>query len=276
VRISVITPSFRSSRWLRLCVASVADQGLPVEHLVQDAGSDDGTLDWLLRDKRVQTAVEKDTGMYDAINRGLRRATGDILAYLNCDEQYLPGALAAVAEFFQANPQVDVLFGDIVFVNGQGDYIGHRKVQTPLLHHTWTCHLSTLSCATFFRRRVVFDRGDFFDPRLRDSGDGEWVLRLLRRGVPMAALGGFTSVFAYTGDNMSQGANARREARELHRTAPRWARWMKPFIILQHRLRRLAGGMYHQVPFNFALYTLSNPTQRVTREVLRPMSRLRR
>lgn len=274
MRISVITPSFRSSRWLRLCVASVADQGLPVEHIVQDTGSDDGTLDWLLQDKRVQTFVEKDAGMYDAINRGLRRASGDILAYLNCDEQYLAGTLAAVVEFFRTNPQVDVLFGDIVFVGGQGAYVGHRKVQTPLLYHTWTCHLSTLSCATFFRRRVVFDHGGFFDPRLRDSGDGEWMVRLLRRGVPMAALGRFASVFTFTGDNMSQGENARREARNLHRTAPMWTRWMKPFIILHHRLRRLGGGMYHQRPFNFALYTPGSPTQRVTLEVPRPTVRL--
>lgn len=268
--ISVITPSFRSSNWLRLCVASVADQGLPVEHIVQDAGSDDGTLDWLLQEKRVRAFVEKDAGMYDAINRGLRRSTGEILAYLNCDEQYLPGTLIAVAEFFRSHPQVDVLFGDIVYVNGQGAYVGHRKVQPPLLYHTWTCHLSTLSCATFFRRRVVFEPETFFDPRLRDSGDGEWMLRLLRRGAPMAALGRFTSVFALTGDNMSQKPNSLREARELHASAPAWARWMKPFIILHHRLRRLGGGMYQQAPFNFALYTPASPTQRVTQEVSRP------
>jgi glycosyltransferase involved in cell wall biosynthesis len=246
---------------------------LDVEHIIQDAGSDDGTLDWLLRDKRVRTFVEKDAGMYDGINRGLRRATGDILAYLNCDEQYLPGTLAAVAEFFRTNPQIDVLFGDIIFVNGQGAYIGHRKVQTPRLYHTWTCHLSTLSCATFFRRRVVFEGDQFFDPRLRASGDGEWMVRLMRRHVPMAALGRFTSVFTLTGDNMSQKPNSLREARELHATAPIWARLAKPIIIGHHRLRRLAGGMYFQQPFNFSLYTRSRPAGRELREVRQPTLR---
>src|SRR6266704_4923256 len=109
MRFSIITPSFRSSGWLKLCLASVADQRVAVEHIVQDAGSDDGTLDWLLRDKRAKVFVEKDQGMYDAINRGLRRASGDILAYLNCDEQYLPGALAAVGKFFEQHSNVDVL-----------------------------------------------------------------------------------------------------------------------------------------------------------------------
>src|SRR5579864_8457246 len=98
---SIVTPSFRSSRWLKLCIASVADQaGVEFEHIVQDAGSDDGTLEWLPHDTRVRAYVEKDSGMYDAINRGYRRAKGDLLAYLNCDEQYLPGALQKVRDFF--------------------------------------------------------------------------------------------------------------------------------------------------------------------------------
>src|SRR6266481_874449 len=168
MRFSIITPSFRSSAWLKLCLASVADQAVLVEHIVQDAGSNDGTLDWLLQDRRAKVFVEKDLGMYDAINRGLRRAGGDILAYLNCDEQYLIGALPAVADFFEQRPAIDVVFGDIVMVDGQGCYLYHRKVQTPLKYHTWTCQLSTLSCAMFFRRSLVFEEGFYFEPHLRD------------------------------------------------------------------------------------------------------------
>ena len=109
LKFSIITPSFRNSDWLKLCIASVADQqDVELEHIVQDSCSDDGTQDWLPHDPRVKAFIEKDGGMYDAVNRGYRRATGDILAYLNCDEQYLPGALAAVREFFEANPEVEV------------------------------------------------------------------------------------------------------------------------------------------------------------------------
>jgi hypothetical protein len=90
MKISVITPSFRNSDWLKLCIASVADQGVDLEHIVQDSCSDDATQEWLPNDSRVKAFIEKDGGMYDAINRGLRRASGDILAYLNCDEQYVP------------------------------------------------------------------------------------------------------------------------------------------------------------------------------------------
>ena len=118
-RFSIVTPSFRNSDWLKLCIASVTDQGMTLEHIVQDAGSDDGTLDWLTVDSRVRAFVERDSGMYDAMNRGLRRAQGEILACLNCDEQYLPGTLKAVSDFFERHPDVEMVFGDFVVVGRQ-------------------------------------------------------------------------------------------------------------------------------------------------------------
>src|SRR5882757_1252682 len=133
MKFSIITPSFRNSNWLKLCIASVADQQtVDVEHIVQDACSDDGTQEWLAADPRVRAFFEKDAGMYDAINRGLRRAGGDILAYLNCDEQYLPGALARVAEFFAQHPEIDVLFGDALLVDRRGAPLSYRRMVLPL------------------------------------------------------------------------------------------------------------------------------------------------
>ena len=80
VRVSIVTPSFRGAQWLPLCIASVADQeGVAVEHIVQDSCSDDGTQEILAREPRVRAFIEKDRGMYDAVNRGLTRATGDVL-----------------------------------------------------------------------------------------------------------------------------------------------------------------------------------------------------
>lgn len=269
--VSIVTPSFRQSHWLNLCLASVADQGLPVEHIVQDAGSDDGTLDWLPRDPRARAFIEKDDGMYDAVNRGLRRAQGEILAYLNCDEQYLPGTLAAVTDFFARHPQTDILFGDVVMVGPAGDYLWHRKMQVPLKHHTWTCHLSTLTCATFFRRQV-FER-DQFNTAWRDAGDAEWMLRLMQRGTRMDVLGRFTSAFTQTGANMSAATNARQENRLLAQSAPSWARNLSWALVLHHRLRRWCGGMYRQKPFAYELYTRSNPAHRTRFEVTAPRFR---
>jgi glycosyltransferase involved in cell wall biosynthesis len=271
MRFSIVTPSFRQGQWLRLCIASVADQDIPQEHIVQDAGSDDGTLDWLPGDARVTAHIEKDSGMYDAVNRGLRRARGEFLAYLNCDEQYLPGALRRVEDYFDAHPRVDVLFGDVVVADENGDYVAHRKMQVPLKYHTWTCHLSTLTCGTFFRRSLV-ERGFLFDASWRSGGDGEWMVRLLQAGVPMAAPGFFTSVFTRTGANLGTGPVAVSEANRLRATAPLWARIARPVLILHHRLRRWTGGMYQQEPFSFEIYTKSNPEVRQLKQVRQPRS----
>ena len=275
MKFSIITPSFRNSQWLKLCIASVADQGVEHEHLVQDAGSDDGTLDWLRTDDRVRAFVEKDSGMYDAINRGLRKSSGELIAYLNCDEQYLPGALAAVEAYFAAHPEVEVLFGDAVAVNPEGEYLWHRKMLVPRLWHTWTCPLSTLTCATFFRRSVLDRRQIFFDPRWRYVGDSDWVLRLIQQRVPMAVLRRFTSVFTHTGKNLSLEAKAQEEGRAFWATAPSLARGLRPAILAQHRLRRWRGGIYQQEPFAFSLFTNGSMEQRVVRQVDQPTYRWR-
>jgi glycosyltransferase involved in cell wall biosynthesis len=269
---TIITPSLNGGSWLPLCIASVADQGVACEHLVQDAGSTDGTQNWLRTESRVKTVVEPDSGLYDAINRGIRRASGDLVAWLNCDEQYLPGTLARVEQFFAQHPLVEVVFGDIVMVNEAGEYLCHRKVEAPMLHHTWTCHLSTLSCGTFFRRRLVETSGFEFDASYRCGGDGEWMVRLLRAGVHMAALRGFTSVFTQTGRNLGRSAQARTEWARLRATAPLWVRAFSPAWVLGHRVRRWRNGAYRQTPFEFSLYTQASPTQRVRRKVEHPVA----
>lgn len=270
---SVVTPSFRNSNWLKACVASVADQEVSVEHIVQDAGSDDGTLDWLLRESRVQAFVEPDKGMYDAINRGFSKTTGAIIAHLNCDEQYLPGALQAVGSFFASHPEIDLLFGDTVAVNPKGEYLFHRKALVPLEWHTRTCPLSTLTCATFFRRKLIDEHGLFFNDQYKIIGDGEWMSRALQAKISMGVLQKFTSVFALTGANLSLGDRAQSEWARYLETAPGFLKIARHAILLHHRLRRLTCGIYSQRPFSYSFYEPENPTQRIIHQVTRPTAR---
>ena len=275
--ISIVTPSFRGGRWLPLCISSVADQHLPLEHIVQDAGSDDGTLDWLNQDPRVQAFVEKDRGMYDAVNRGFRRAKADLCAYLNCDEQYLPGALPRVIAFFKKHPDVDILFGDCLVVDSKGEYLCERRSLTPRLIHTWTAsNLSFLTAATFLRRRALDAHQLWFNPDYRDAGDQDWALRTVQAGVKSAVLPEFLSVFTETGANMNLGENASRERLAFHATAPLWARVMSPVALVHHRLRRWRAGHYQCRPHNYAIYTQSSASRRKSFEVPEPTFRWRR
>jgi glycosyltransferase involved in cell wall biosynthesis len=270
MKFSIVTPSFRSSNWLKLCVASVADQqGVEWEHIVQDAGSDDGTLDWLPRDPRVRAFIEKDDGMYDAVNRGFRRATGDLLAYLNCDEQYLPGGLKAAHDFFEAHPQIEVALAGTIVTDGGGHYICHRHQMAPHPQGMWY-RFPILTSAVFIRRKVIAERGLFFDGRWRDLGDFHWVRALMKNRVPMAVCEAFTSVFADTGENMNLKPNAIREKAETDGMIPAWVRALKPVWIAHHRLRRLAAGHFNLKPGSYSIYTPQSPGRRVSFDVPKP------
>jgi len=267
---SIVTPAFRNSNWLKLCIASVADQsGVVCEHIVQDACSDDGTQDWLPQDQRVKAFIEKDGGMYDAVNRGYRRAQGDILAYLNCDEQYLPGALKSVCDFFEAHPEVEIALAGSIVTDGEGKYLCHRHALVPHPQHVWF-RFPVLTSSVFIRRRVIHERGIFFDTRWRDLGDFHWMLALMKSRVPMKVFDSFTSVFTDTGENMNLKPNAIREKAATDVMVPQWVRTLKPIWIGHHRLRRLAAGHFSLKPCSYQIYTLRSPERRVTFNVPRP------
>lgn len=270
MKFSIVTPSFRNSRWLKLCIASVADQqGVEFEHIVQDSCSDDGTQDWLPHDRRVRAYIEKDGGMYDAINRGYRRAQGDILAYLNCDEQYLPGALKTVSDFFESHPGVEVALPGTIVTNADGNYICHRHSLVPHPQHIWF-KFSVLTSSVFLRRRVVAERGLFIDTRWRAIGDFHWFLALLKNKVPMAVCDDFTSIFTDTGKNFGLSPESVREIEATAAMAPKWVRRLKPVWVLHHRLRRLAAGHFSLKPTSYSIYTLDSPAQRVRFDVPKP------
>jgi glycosyltransferase involved in cell wall biosynthesis len=272
LQFSIATPSYRSSQWLRLCIASVADQaGVEYQHIVQDACSDDGTQNWLPRDTRVKAFIEKDEGMYDAINRGFDRATGDVLAYLNCDEQYLPGALQEVRDYLAAHPAVDAVVSDTVVTDREGNYVCHRHSLVPRRNQMWV-RFAVLSCALFVRRHVIKELGIRFDTQWRALGDWHWVSEMVNRGVRFAVLPRVTSVFADTGENLCLTPGALDERRRTWAMAPGWVRRLQFLFIVLYRVRLAARGAFFQRPFDYSLYTLAQPNRRVWRHAAHPTS----
>ena len=269
---SIITPSFRSSKWLKLCIASVADQqGVTFEHIVQDSCSDDGTQEWLPQDKRVKAFIEKDKGMYDAANRGFRRAAGEILAYLNCDEQFLPGALQAVKELPMTILKPTSSSPTAWSRMPEGAYLCHRLSLVPIESEMWV-RFPVLSCGLFVRRRVVHDMDIFVDTQWRDLGDFFWVLAMVRRGIRFAVLRQRTSVFADTGENMNLKPNARREMVRQWELTPAWVKLLRHPLAVRYRLRLALRGSLFQGPYDYSLYTMDSPDKRVTIHVDKPTS----
>jgi len=270
MKISIVTPSFRNSSWLKLCVASVADQrGADVEHIVQDSCSDDGTRDWLPRDARVKAFIEKDSGMYDAVNRGYRRACGDVMAYLNCDEQYLPGALEAVAAHFEREPATDILLADTIVVDGLGGFVCCRKSLKPWPGVVWIYN-PAITSSIFIHRRVIEKHGLFFDTRWRDLGDIFWMIEAVNRRLNFSVLRRYTSAFTDTGENMNLKPNARREAQRKTEMMPVWIRRLEWPLFQLHRLRQFCRGSYFQKRFGYSLFTHASPDKRVNFFVEKP------
>ena len=105
LKISIVTPTFNSAPTLRETIESVLAQDYENwEHIVMDGGSTDGTVDILRSYPHLQWVSEKDKGHYHAMNKGIERATGDVIVILNGDDCYREGALSKVAEAFQKNP----------------------------------------------------------------------------------------------------------------------------------------------------------------------------
>ena len=244
-RISVITPSFKQLCWLKLCAASVADQaGVEVEHIIQDAGSGIELEEWASGRPNIKLRVEPDSGMYDAINRGLKRATGDICAYLNCDEQYLPGTLRTVADFFATHAEIDVLFADALLIAPDGTPLSYRRMVLPTPLHTRLVHLGTLSAATFFRRSII-DRNLLFDPQWKAIGDAVWVDRLLAEKIPMAVLPQPLSVFTFTGSNLGAQGKSQEEVHLWRRSSKAPPYFLTAPTTAFHRFKK-----FFQILFN--------------------------
>ncbi len=270
MRFSIVTPSFRQLDWLRLCARSVADQAVEKEHIIQDAGTGAELEEWACTQREAQLFVEPDGGIYDALNRGFSRASGDVLAWLNCDEQYLPGALEAVAARFAAEPELDVLLADNLIVDADGRYLAHRFSLAPGVAQCWV-RFPVASCALFFRRRVWRP----FDTRWKSAGDWWWFMELLRSGARVGVLRRFVASFAETGGNLGLQPVSHAEQAAIIATRPWWARLLRPLLLAQHRARMLAAGVQKVAPFRYSLYARGK-AERTEFSAARPTAKWRR
>ena len=292
MNLSIITPSYKQLDWLRLCVASVRDQvagaaavssisKLSVEHIIQDGGSPgiedfalevgadfyrDGILisHSKLRIPNYSLAIysERDEGMYDAINQGFEKSSGEICAWLNSDEQYLENALPKVAEIFSKNPKLDVLLGDAILVNASVEPVCYRRIMVPGRWHTRLDHLHSLSCAMFFNKSTL--PSPPLNPRWKVISDTILMDYWLGARKRIMAIGDPLSVYSFTGSNLSGNPDHGEHARWLGELGfPPLA--IRPLVVLAHRIRRMLHGAYGQFAIDVGLYTRECITARISR-----------
>ncbi len=159
---SVVTPSFNQARWIEGCIKSVQSQGTTdYEHIISDNCSKDGTADIVARYPEVQWHSEADRGQSHALNKAISRARGEILCWLNSDDQYLPGTFERVRHEF-SKPGVGVIYGDAreAYFDGRPDAIRPARFERREdLLFWWEKRTDLLQPAVFFRRSLLEDIG---------------------------------------------------------------------------------------------------------------------
>lgn len=189
--ISIITATYNAAENLRHCFSSLHRQNTHVEHILIDGGSSDGTVDIIREysDKISHVVSEPDRGVYDALNKGIRLAKGDIIGILHADDYYAgPNSLHKVLNVFQ-DPAIDSCYADLVYVeNSLNEYDSHTKctaAQVVRYWHSGTFHPNRFYWGwmpphpTFFVRRSVYEKYGLFNLEMGTSADYELMLRFL-------------------------------------------------------------------------------------------------
>jgi len=183
--VSVITVAYNASATLERTIRSVLEQEYrPLEYLVVDGGSTDGTIELLrAHDDRIDYfRSEPDQGISDAFNKGIALARGEVIALLNADDWYLPGAVSAAVVALAEDPNCGFVFGDLLLEEESGESRMVQKGDSDYLRQiSWT--MPSVPHPTVFVRRQVYERYGLFRTELTTAMDYEWLLRVSLQGV---------------------------------------------------------------------------------------------
>jgi glycosyltransferase involved in cell wall biosynthesis len=181
--LSVITPVHNQVRYLGETLDSVAALSIPHEHIVVDGDSDDGTVAMLegREDENLAWSSEPDRGQTHAVNKGFERAQGDLIAWLNGDDSYVPEAVDRAVAHLEANPGLSAVYGGQEYVNAEGEVI---RTFVPT-RFSWRRYLylgDNVPTPTVIFRREALDREGGLDESYADAADYDFYLRILERG----------------------------------------------------------------------------------------------
>jgi hypothetical protein len=198
-KISIVTPNFNMAQFLELTIRSVLDQAYPnLEYIVIDGGSTDGSVD-IIKKYESQLAYwvsEPDKGLYHAIQKGFEKSTGEVMAWLNSDDVYHPGALSIIAEVFSSMPSVEWLSGTptCIDVHGRTVFVAPLRVYSRFNFLTSEKMEWIQQESTFWRRSLWERAGSQLSNEYALAGDFELWMRFFRYVSPVvinALIGGF-------------------------------------------------------------------------------------
>jgi glycosyltransferase involved in cell wall biosynthesis len=236
--VTIVTPSYNQAQFLEQTILSVLEQDYPrIEYMILDGGSTDGSVEIIrtYADHLAYWRSEPDAGQADAINRGFSRATGDILAWLNSDDTYEPGALRAVAEAFQESPTARLVYGEGWYI----DEAGNRIRPCSFVRHTFTSEYMAnkdpiLQQGAFLTRELWRDVGPL-STSLNWVFDWDWFLRA-HQLTPFHYLPRFLGNYRVhsAAKTRTEDIRRRREHAWITRTYGRW--WHPNYLVQRARI----------------------------------------
>ena len=242
--ISVVTPSFNQGRFIDRCIRSVLGQHYPhFEHIVYDNCSTDGTLDILRRYPHLTWVSEPDRGQSHAVNKGFWRAHGEIIAWLNADDAYEPGAFQIAARELRADADVRAIAGRVQVVDAAGHVLRTSTPNVATLDRMiefWQRGFCLEQCGVLFRREVLAQIGGL-DERLHYAMDYEFFLRLVA-SQPLKLVDAVLARFTLQPE--SKTGRLRHSAAFVAERERASAAWWGPRDTAQYRRRRREGRQH--------------------------------
>lgn len=180
--VSIVTPSFNQVQFLEQTILSVLEQDYPhIEYLIVDGGSTDGSLELIQRyaPRLTWWVSEPDQGQTDAINKGFSHARGEILAWLNSDDTYQPGAISQAVEYLQSHPEVGMVYGDANLIDASGNIIGKFPARQTDYRRLRRGYVHIPQQASFFQASLWKQVGPL-DPSFYFAMDYDLWVRLAR------------------------------------------------------------------------------------------------
>jgi glycosyltransferase involved in cell wall biosynthesis len=250
-RISVVTYSHNQAPYLEQTLRSVLDQDYPnLEYFVVDGGSTDGSVEIIEKyaERLAWWCSQRDQGQAHALNKGLDKTTGDVIAYINSDDYYAPGALRKVGEYFRERPQTDFLYGGCRIVDQGGEpvreHLGNIFSMEDLLDlwNVWWNQRQFVQPECFWSRRV-FLKARSFREDITNAFDYEYWTRLFLAGAKVERIDDHLACFRLHPEQKS--ADAELASRELLKIVGRLL-WKKNVPIDRTFRRQLqADWLYH-------------------------------
>jgi glycosyltransferase involved in cell wall biosynthesis len=196
--ISIVTPSYNQAPFLEQTILSVLDQSYPnIEYIIIDGGSTDGSVEIVRKyaQRLGYWVSESDEGQADALRKGLERASGEIVAYLNSDDAYLPHAIASVAAAFQRDPNLALVHGDLLLVDSDGKVIGQRRGREGDFLKFFLDLANPIQQPSAFLKRSAFDEVGGIDPSFHLLMDYDLWVRVGLRGMKIRHIPEALSLF---------------------------------------------------------------------------------